>query len=449
MADHSCVTYGNERLFLCRNAGKSAFKTKTGRRMAGRERMMALRGLAVAVLGLAAGILTLAPQAMRAQTQAGPVKASVMTLEQADVPVSVTLSGRAVAVGEARIRPLIAGLVTEIPYRPGAEIRVGTVLFRIDRRSYEAEVVSAEAQLESAKAAVPAARAAMERAERLAGTGATQATLDTARVELRQAEAAVRAAEAALDLAKLSLERTDITSPIDGVVSVPGISVGDLVTASQADALATVTSLDPIHVDMSDSSARMLRLRGKLNGGGVLDGTTALDEKLEGERLGVSLTLENGEVYSGTGTIEAVGSTVSATTGTRSIRVRFDNPDRVILPGMFVRARLTFGTTRGVLVPQRSADVNTDGTLQVWTLDAEGKAHAVTVNSSGEARNSWVVTEGLAAGTVVILDNLDRMAEGIGIAPVRSRLNEQGLIVEEAAAPTGDSADAPAAGSGN
>lgn len=394
---------------------------KTARLWTGPYRAAATFAGLLILLGLP-GVL-LSPPARAQAHQGEPVKASVMVLTQAQVPLSVTLSGRAVAVAEARIRPLIAGLVTEIPYRPGVEIKAGTVLFRIDRRSYEAEVISAEAQLESAKAAVPAAQAAVERAERLAGTGTTQATLDTARVQLRQAEAAVRAAEAALDLARLALDRTDITSPIDGVVSVPSVSVGDLVTNSQSDALATVTSLDPIHVDMSDSSARMLRLQDQLNRG-----------EIAGERVAVAVTLENGEVYSGSGTIEAVGSTVSTTTGTRAIRVRFDNPDRMILPGMFVRAKLTLGTSTGVLVPQRSADVNTDGTLAVWTLAPDGTAHEVTVNFSGEAQNSWVVTEGLAPGTTVILDNLDRMAEGEKIEPIPARVNAEGLIEEEGAA---------------
>lgn len=379
------------------------------------------------ILAVTAVVGLLSGGGVLAQVPAGgqaAVKASVMALEHVEVPVSVTLSGRAVAVAEARIRPLIAGLVTEVPYQPGEEIPSGTLLFRIDSRSYEAEVVSAEAALESARAAVPAAQSALERAERLAGTGTTQASLDTARVQLRQAEAAVRSAEAALDVARLQLDRTAITSPVDGVVSVPGVSVGDLVTANQSDSLATVTSLDPIHVDMSDSSARMLRIRGQL----------ARGEIVEGEQLGVSLTLENGEVYSGTGTVEAVSATVSTTTGTRTIRVRFDNPDRVILPGMFVRATMTLGRAHGVLVPQRSVTVNTDGTLTVWTVGAEGNAQPVTVAAAGEAQNSWVVTEGLPAGTRLVLDNLERMRNGVAIEAVPAHLNADGMIIEDAAA---------------
>jgi membrane fusion protein (multidrug efflux system) len=363
------------------------------------------------------------------------VKASVMVLEQRDVPISVTLSGRAVAVAEARIRPLISGLVTEITYQAGREIKAGTVLFRIDRRSYEAELTEAEAALESARAAIPAKQAAVDRAERLAGTGATQATIDTAKMELRQAIAEESAAEAALDLAKLNLERTDITSPIDGVTSVAGVSVGDLVTANQSGTLATVTSLNPIHVDMSDSSARLLSLRGATHHG----------DAAPGERLGVTLTLENGEVFSGTGTIEAISSTVSTTTGTRSIRVRFDNPDRVILPGMFVRARLTLGSSRGVLVPQRAVDVNTDGSLTVWTLDASNRALPVKVEASGEAENAWVVTRGLDAGTPVIIDNLDRLEKGRPILSIAAHVDADGLIVEDGSTAIG-SAASPVAG---
>lgn len=387
--------------------------------------------MALTALMFSAALAVTAVQAQQGSPAGSAIKASVMVTEQREVPISVTLSGRAVAVAEARIRPLIEGLVTEIAYQPGREITAGTVLFRIDPRSYQAELTRAEAALESARAAVPARRAAVDRAERLAGTGTTQATIDTAQMELRQAVADVSAAEAALDLARLNLERTNITSPIDGVVSVPGVSVGDLVTAGQSDALATVTGLNPIHVDMSDSSARLLGLRDPSRNG----------EAVAGDQLGVSLTLENGEVFSGTGTIEAISSTVSTTTGTRSIRVRFANPERVILPGMFVRAKLTLGAALGVLVPQRAADVNIDGTLTVWTLPEGDVATPITVSASGEMANSWVVTEGLPPGTRVILDNIDRMERGRSITPVAAHVDADGLIVEEATTAT-----TPAAG---
>lgn len=368
--------------------------------------------------------------------QAQAVPAGVITLDKQAVPVTVRLTGQAAALESADIRPLVDGILTKVLYRAGQDVEVGTPLFQIDPRSYDAALASAGAELESARAAVPAAQANLDRYEKLAGTGVTQADLDTARVTLRQAEASVAAAEAAVDTARINLDRTTITSPIVGVAEIPAVSVGDLVTSGQSDALTTVTGLDPIYVDVSESSARVLEQRGRM----------ARGEVTRGEELDVQLTLENGEVYTGKGKIVTMSRTVSTTTGTVTIRFEFDNPDHLILPGMFLRVQVTLGTAQAFLVPQLAATPNADGTLTVWTLDAEGKAAEHRLTAIGSTDSSWIVAEGLEDGTRLVLDNITKMKAGATVTPIEASIRD-GVVIDGPAA--GGAAQGGAATTGN
>ncbi|QUS36179.1 efflux RND transporter periplasmic adaptor subunit [Falsirhodobacter algicola] len=348
----------------------------------------------------------------------GPLSVGITTLERHQVPVTVPMTGQAAARSEAQIRPLVNGLVTEILYDSGSEVAAGDPLFRIDPRTYQADLDSAAAQLESARAALPAAEATSERYQRLAGTGVTQADLDQAQVTLLQARAAISQAEAAEETARINLDRTTITSPIDGVAGIPDVSIGDLVTSGQSDALTTVTTLDPIFVDLSESSARMLQFRARIASG----------DMEAGDQLQIALTLENGEVYDGTGTVRAISSTVSTTTGTVRIRVEFGNPQQLILPGMFVRAAVTLGTANAFLVPQLAADLQSDGSLRVWTVGEDGHAHQVTLSSIGNTPTAWIVPQGLEDGTKLIVDNLDNLTEGAEIKTQPVTISDRGVI---------------------
>ncbi|MCJ8139008.1 efflux RND transporter periplasmic adaptor subunit [Falsirhodobacter halotolerans] len=377
-----------------------------------------------------AGVLALALGALMAtcawaqgrgpQAPQGPVRAGIVTLERGQVPVTVPLTGQAAAFREAQIRPLVAGLVTDILYDAGTEVRAGDPLFRIDPRTYDANLASAEAQLASAKAALPAAQATVDRFDRLAGTGVTQADVDTARVNLLQAQAAIRQAEAAVETARIDLDRATILSPIDGVAGISETSVGDLVTSGQADALTTVTTLDPIYVDLAQSSARMLQVRARIASG----------DMEAGDQLHIALRLENDEGYDGTGIVRAISSNVSTTTGTVRIRVEFANPDHLILPGMFVRARVTLGTANAFLIPQLAAGLEADGTISVWTLDDDDIAREVRLTSIGSTDNAWIVPQGLEDGTRLMVDNIDTMREGTQIDPVPVRIDASGVITE-------------------
>lgn len=368
-------------------------------------------GLGLAGPGLAQGVAM------------GPMQAGFVTLSRGETPVQVTLTGQAEAVEDASVRPLIDGLITEILYVPGREVARDAPLFSIDPQTYEAAVASAEASLRSAEAAVGPARSTVERYERLAGTSISAETLEGARMTLAQAEASVAVAEAALRTVQISLERTTIRSPVAGVPDIAGVSVGDLVTAGQSTALTTVTSLDPIHVDLSEASARMLELRERIESGAIKPG----------DRLAVSLMLENGQIYDGTGTLSSVGQRVSTSTGTVRVRFRFDNPDRLLLPGMFMRATVTMGTSDAFLIPQLAATPQADGRISVWTLSEDDRAVQQRLTPAGTTDRAWVVTEGLEDGTRLLVDGIENMTAGTEVVPVAVSISDDGLIVDPAA----------------
>lgn len=366
--------------------------------------------------------------------QTPPPRVGVVTVQPEPVPRVVTLPGRAVAQADAAIRPRVGGLITEVLYRPGTALEAGAPMFRIDPTTYRANLSSAEAQVTSARAALTQAETSFSRTERLLGSGTTQAQVDESRATLEQAQAALQAAEAARTLAQAELDWTTVTSPIDGMASVAQVSVGDLVTANQAEALATVTRLDPIEVDMYEPSARMLSLREDISAGRL-----QLTEKIE-----ATLTLETGETYAATGELVAPGFTVSTSTGAVDTRFRFDNPRRLLLPGMFLRGQINLGRTDAFLVTQNAATRDKTGQLSAWVV-RDGKAAQVELTDNGTYRHHWIVTEGLEPGDLLAVDNLSALSEGAAVTPVPVTLDENGVVREPAAEAPAQARPAPAA----
>ncbi|WP_207100482.1 efflux RND transporter periplasmic adaptor subunit [Paracoccus shandongensis] len=367
--------------------------------------------------------------------QMPPPKVGVVAVQPQAVPRIVTLPGRAVAQADAAIRPRVGGLVTEILYEPGTALEAGAPMFRIDPTTYRANLTSAEAQVLSARAALTEAETSFSRTERLLGSGTTQAQVDASRAALEQAQAALQGAEAARTLAQAELDWTTVTSPIEGMASVAQVSVGDLVTANQADALATVTRLDPIEVDMYEPSARMLSLREDISAGRL-----QLTEKIE-----ATLTLETGETYAATGELVAPGFTVSTSTGAVDTRFRFDNPRRLILPGMFLRGQINLGTTQGFLVTQNAATRDRTGQLSAWVV-RDGKAVQVDLTDNGTYQHHWIVTAGLEPGDLLAVDNLSALTEGAAVTTVPVTVDENGVVQDQAAQPApADAQPAPAA----
>ncbi|WP_423207764.1 efflux RND transporter periplasmic adaptor subunit [Paracoccus yeei] len=361
----------------------------------------------------------------------GPTPVGVVTTAEEDVPRTVTLPGRAIAYQQTAIRPQVGGEILDIVYDPGRPVRAGDVLFRIDPETLAAALAAAEASVAGAEASLTQAQNTVTRYRRLEGSGVSAVDRANAEVALKQAEADLAAARAARDAAQLSLDRTAILSPLDGMADVPQVSVGDLVTANQSEALTTITQLDPIYVDVSESSARLMRSRAGGSAGQLIR-TGAVQTRL---------TLETGEEYQGEGRLVSPGIAVSPTTGTVPIRLRFDNPDLRILPGQFLRVQMTLGSTRAVLVPQRATSRASDGTLTAFVV-RDGRAQQVVLSEQGSYRNNWIVTQGISPGEQLILDGLDDLRAGTEVAPVPVQIDAQG-VVREIAAP-GPASDTPA-----
>lgn len=353
----------------------------------------------------------------------GPTKVGVVITAEEDVPYVVTLPGRAIAFQQTTIRPQVGGEILAITYDPGQPVKSGTVLFRIDPETLAAALSAAEAAVAGAEASLTQAQNTVTRYRRLEGSGVSAVDRANAEVALKQAEANLKSAEAARDSAQLSLKRTEIISPIDGITDVAEVSVGDLVTANQAEALTTITQLDPIYVDVSESSARILRIRQSVSAG-RLEAADVFDAQL---------TLETGEKHQGAGRMVSPGIAVSQTTGTVPIRLQFDNPDGQILPGQFLRVQMTLGSARAVLVPQRATRRGSDGTLTAFVA-RDGKAQQVTLSEQGSHKNAWVVTQGIRPGEALIIDGLESLRAGTDVETVPVVIDPQGVVREAPAA---------------
>lgn len=361
--------------------------------------------------------------------QMPPKQVGVVTLAPSAIPQRVTLPGRAVAFEEAAIRPRVSGLVTKVSYRAGRPLKAGDEMFRIDPGVYESRAASAEAEVRSAKAAAEQASASLSRAEQLVGSGVSRADLENTRSAKEQADARVSAAEAQLAIAKAELEWTIIRAPIDGVASVSTVSVGDLVTASQAQELATLTRLDPIEVDILSPSAAMQRVVADIRAG----------QLTVNEKISARLTLETGETYEVEGELEAAGFRVSETTGAIDYRFIFANPDLKLLPGQFVRGEISFGTREGYLISQSAASRDRSGLLNVFLVE-DGKAVHHQLRDLGSYEHHWIVTEGLTPGAQLIVDGLTGLAPNADVVAVEVELTTGG--VPQPVTPAGGTAPA-------
>lgn len=366
--------------------------------------------------------------------EAPPKQVGVVPLQRQDVPRIVTVPGRAVAAARAGIRPRVGGIITGILYDEGRPLKVGDPMFSIDDTTYAANLSSAEAQVASARATLTEAETSFNRTQQLVGSGTTQAQVDAARATLEQARAGLQSAQAALRLAQADLDWTTVTSPIDGMASVSEVSVGDLVTAGQADALATVTQLDPIEVDMYEPSARMLRVFEDIS-----EGRLQMRDKLQ-----ATLTLETGQTYEATGELVAPGFSVSTSTGSVDTRFRFDNPRRLLLPGMFVRGQVDLGTVSAFLVSQSAASRDKTGTLTAWVIK-DGKATQRRLTEDGTWQNNWIVTKGIERGDMLAVDGLSGLTEGAEVQTVAVEFDDDGVVREVAPEPKAGTQDATGA----
>jgi len=355
----------------------------------------------------------------------GTVEAGVVTLKSEAVPRQQELPGRVTALATAQIRPQVAGIVEKVVFKEGGQVSEGDVLYELSPTKFQALYDAAAAGLKKTEAAVTGAQATFDRSDKLAATKVISTQdLDDARTTLLQAQADQEVAKAELATAKINLDNATIKAPIPGIIGKSSVSIGALVTENQTDALATIRQVDPIYVDLVDSSANLLRIRDQIDSG-TLGRADANPPK-------VTLTLEDGKAYTSEGSLSLADIAVSESTGTFSLRATFPNPDRVLMPGMFVRAAVDLGTTPGAfLVPQRAATRNDAGELTAYFVSADGKAELRVLTTSGSVGNDWVVTGGVKQDDRLIVDGLQKISNGTSVNPVEVTIDDNGVVKQE------------------
>ena len=323
--------------------------------------------------------------------------------------LATELPGRTAAVETSDVRPQVNGLVLQRLFTEGDQVRAGQPLYRIDPQPYQAQAASATAALARANAGIASSAALARRYGELVRINAiAKQDYENAQTTAAQARADVAAQRAALRTARIDLGRTTVRAPIAGRIGRSTFTTGALVTAAQTEPLATIQRLDPIFVDIQQSSADLLMLRRQLLSGQVTrDGNAR-----------VRLKLEDGSGYGPEGRLRFADVTVDATTGTQVIRASFPNPQGLLLPGMYVRAQLVEGTqARGLLVPQRAVSRDERGNATVMVVGANNKAEPRTLQTSRTVGDSWLVTGGLRPGDKVIVEGGMTLRPGAVVNP--------------------------------
>jgi membrane fusion protein (multidrug efflux system) len=379
--------------------------------------------LAPSALLLGASLLTVCQDrpAVAPSARTATVEVGVVTVSAQDAPLQLELPGRLSASQVAEIRPQVGGLVLKRLYTEGTLVTVGQPLYELDAASLEAERARTAAALQKAEAQVAAARAKVARdAELLRANFISRSAADDSTTTLRQSEADVAVARAALDAAQVQLRRARIVAPIAGRIEVSAVNAGALVTANQTQALTTIQQLDPMHVDIVQSSTELLALRSQL-------------ESQTGNRQ-VQLVLEDGSLHPQPASLQFSGVTVDRGTGTVTLRAVVPNPQGNLLPGMVVQARLLAGTDRGVLlVPQQGVTRSPTGDATALVIGEGNKVERRRLQLARAVGNQWLVTSGLKAGDRLIVEGLQRARAGQTVTPVAAGAAASAPKVRQAA----------------
>lgn len=340
---------------------------------------------------------------------AGPPEVGFVVASLTSVPVVAELSGRVTAYQTAQVRPQVTGIVRKRFFQEGALVREGQTLYQIDPRLYVASANEARANLRSAQAN---ASATQERAERFRPLAEIQAVAKQdytdAAAQARQAAAAVELSRAQLQTAQINLRFTNVPAPITGRIGRSLFTEGALVTASQADPLAVIQRLDPIFVDIQQSSADLLALRRAIARGGAMP-----------TEAPVQLKLEDGSAYAQTGIVQFAEVVVDPATGTVTLRARFPNPQGILLPGMFVHASFAQSMASNVfLVPQQGVQRDPRGNATVLIVGADSKAVLRPVTADRVVGTDWVISKGLKPGDRIIVEGTAAAKPGQPVRPV-------------------------------
>lgn len=338
-----------------------------------------------------------------------PTEVDVVTLNSQPVSLTTELSGRTSAYRIAEVRPQVSGILLERLFSEGSDVKAGQVLYRIDPASYKADVAIAEAALAKARAAESSARLKAQRYAELVKVNAISTQdHDDAQASLKQQQAEIASAQAQLDAARINLAYTEIKAPIDGRIGKSAITEGALVTAEQSTALASIQQLNPLYVDMRQSTTELLRLKRSLADGSLV---TVADNKAE-----ITLLLEDGSAYEQKGLLQFADVSVDESTGMVNLRAEVPNPDQFLLPGMFVRGEVTEGERpRGLLVPQVAVTRTPNGRATVMTVDSDNTVAVRDISISRAIDDQWLVESGLEDGVRVITAGIQKVRPGMTV----------------------------------
>ncbi|MCU4441459.1 multidrug efflux RND transporter periplasmic adaptor subunit AdeD [Acinetobacter pittii] len=331
-----------------------------------------------------------------------------ITIKPETIESTYQLAGRTVASEISQVRPQVNGVVIEQLFKEGTQVSKGQPLYKIDSSLYRDGVDEAAGNLALAKATVNSTRLQAERYKELIKVnGVSQQELDNAQSAYEQAKATVAVNEAVLKTARTNLRYTQVSAPISGRIGRSSITRGALVTSAQTDPLATIQKLDPMYVDLTQSSDEYMALRKQLTENGI-----------KPTELSVRLKLENGTAYAEQGTFKFSDVAVDEATGSVTLRAAFPNPNNALLPGLYVRAELGTGTRpNSVLIPQGALFRDAEGNPLVWIVGKDNKAEQRKITLGDAIDNRWLVTSGLKAGDQVIVEGLQGLSTGMTIEP--------------------------------
>lgn len=328
---------------------------------------------------------------------------SIITVEAKPVVLRQMLTGRTNESLISEVRPQVDGLIVERLFKEGSKVEKGQVLYKIDPANYKATYDQAKATLESAEAALETAKNKNDRYQKLTKSQSiSKQDLDDVQAEYKEALGAVSQAEASLENAKINLERTEIKAQISGYIGISKVTVGALVTASQTSALATIRSLDPIYVDVTQSSTQILKLQKLLSLKNIQSGSTV-----------VELKLEDGSIYDEKGTLQLQEVAVDESTGTVTLRAEFPNPNKTLLPGMFVRAIVDDAINEeAIVIPQRCVTRNAKGEPVVLLVTEDDKVEQKVIKIGRAIEDKWLVISGLTPGDKLIVEGINKVSSG-------------------------------------
>jgi len=379
----------------------------------------------IAIVGILVGGLTLTgcgEKQSGGKFQTGTPEVAVVTVQTEQVTLTTELPGRTSSYRVAEIRPQVSGIIQKRLLTEGANIKAGDILYQIDPAPFQAVLDNAHAALGRAEANLPAIQLRAERLrELLVDKAVSQQDYDDAAAALKQAEADIQYWKAMVETARINLGYTRIIAPISGRIGISNVTEGALVTAHQPVALATIQQLDPIYVDLPQSTAELLRLQRRLG-----EGRLKYEAKNQNK---VKLILEDGTEYPSEGTLQFRDVTVEPSTGSVILRIIFHNSKGLLLPGMFVRAVVKEGVNKqALLIPQQAVSRDPKGNPVVLIVNAGGKVEQRMLTLDRAIGDKWIVSAGLTPGERVVVEGLQKVRPGLAVKVVPFNENKTGHV---------------------